>query len=161
MSYLSRLAFGPIRTLVLVGLFATGLVPRTAGPVFATPSAATSKTTSFQGLGEMPGVPSGAGFGTYASGISGDGSTIVGYGQLCTTFAADGSCSSSSTVQAYRWTVAGGYQLLGGPGGTDFFGNGTVSYDGSVVVGENPQPNAYAAFRWTAAQGMMSLPMNI
>jgi hypothetical protein len=43
--------------------------------------------------------------GTYASAISADGSTIMGYGWVCqlgwTT------CASSDMVQAYRWTVAG------------------------------------------------------
>ena len=47
------------------------------------------------------------------------------------------------------------------PGKSDFFGAGAVSYNGSVIVGEHPQPNGFAAFRWTAAQGMKQLPMNI
>jgi hypothetical protein len=40
-----------------------------------------------------------------------------------------------------------------------FFGAGAVSYDGSVIVGEHPLPNRYAAFQWTAATGMTQLPM--
>lgn len=91
------------------------------------------------------------------SGISGDGSTIAGYGTICTTFAANGSCVSSGEVHAFRWTPSGGYQVLGSPGGTDFFGSGAVSYDGSVIVGEHPLPNQYAAFRWTVATGMVDL----
>ena len=44
---------------------------------------------------------------------------------------------------------------------SDSFGAGAVSYNGSVIVGEHPQPNQFAAFRWTATQGMKQLPMNI
>jgi len=111
---------------------------------FALPAAA--QTASFQRLGQMPG----ARFGTYASAISSDGSTILGYGSV-----------SSSTIQAYRWTAAGRYQLLDSPGNSDFFGSGAVSSDGSVIVGENPQPSQFAAFRWTVAHGLMTLPQNI
>jgi probable HAF family extracellular repeat protein len=107
---------------------------------------AAAQTASFQGLGQMPGAV----FGTYASAISGDGSTILGYGWV-----------SSSTVRAYRWRVADHYLLLDRPGSSDFFGSGAVSFVGSVIVGENPQPNQFAAFRWTPANGLMTLPMNI
>lgn len=112
---------------------------------------------SFQSLGQMPG----SAMGTDVSGISADGSTIAGYGWICTTFAANGSCWSAGDVQAFRWTPAGRYQALGTPGSSDFFGSGAVSADGSVIVGEHPQPNQYDAFRWTAATGMVRLPMNI
>jgi probable HAF family extracellular repeat protein len=64
-------------------------------------------------------------------------------------------------VKGYRWTVAGGYQILTPIAGSDFFGAGAVSYNGSVIVGENPQPNQFAGFRWTAASGLKMLPMNI
>jgi probable HAF family extracellular repeat protein len=118
---------------------------------------AAAQTPSFLGLGQMPGVwPAG---GTYASAISADGTTIMGYGWVCqlgwTT------CTSSDMVQAYRWTVGGGYKILGSPGNSSYFGAGAVSSDGSVIVGEHPQPVGFAAFRWTAAQGMKELPMNI
>ena len=118
---------------------------------------ATAQKASFQSLGQMPGVWPAAG--TYASAISGDGSTIMGYGWVC----ADGgtTCSSSSSVKAYRWTVTSGYQILTPIAGSDFFGAGAVSYDGSVIVGENPQFNQFAAFRWTTAGGLTTLPMNI
>src|SRR5262249_9539023 len=59
-----------------------------------------------------------------------------------------------------RWTVASNYQLLDSPGNSDYFGSGAVSSDGSVIVGENPQPSQFAAFRWTA-NGLMTLPQNI
>src|SRR5216683_8090328 len=127
-----------------------------AAQTASSPEAAT-QTASFQALGQMPGVWPAAG--TYASGISGDGSTIMGYGWVCLN--GGSSCSSSDTVLAYRWTVAGGYQILGTRGGSDFFGAGAVSNDGSVVAGEHALPNKFDAFRWTAAHGMVRLPMNI
>ena len=117
--------------------------------------AAAVQTPSFQGLGQMPGAT----FGTYASGISGDGSTIMGYGWVCA--AGQSKCNSSDTVLAYRWTVAGKYQILGSRGNSDFFGAGAVSYDGSVIAGEHALPNTFEAFRWTAAHGMMQIPINI
>ena len=118
---------------------------------------AVAQTPSFHGLGEMPGVWPAAG--TYASGISGDGSTIVGYGWVCPNGRT--SCTSSDRVKAYRWTVAGKYQILGSSGSSDFFGAGAVSNDGSVIVGEHALPNKFDAFRWTATHGMVRLPMNI
>src|ERR1039458_4097368 len=119
--------------------------------------AAAAQTPSFHGLGQMPGVWPAAG--TYASAISGDGSTIMGYGWVCAN--GQRTCNSSDTVLAYRWTVAGTYQILGSRGSSDFFGAGAVSNDGSVVVGEHALPNKFDAFRWTAAHGMVRLPMNI
>lgn len=119
---------------------------------------AAAQTPSFQGLGQMPGVWPGGG--TYASAISGDGSTIMGYGWVCPN--GTRTCTSSDTVKAYRWTVAGKYQVLGSRGTSDYFGAGAVSYDGSVIVGEHPPTlSGFAAFRWTDAQGMVQLPMNI
>ena len=91
-------------------------------------------TPSFQGLGQMPGVWPAAG--TYASGISGDGSTIMGYGWVCAN--GGSSCNSSDTVLAYRWTVTRGYQILGSRGGSDFFGAGAggggCSYQGLQCI---------------------------
>jgi probable HAF family extracellular repeat protein len=66
-------------------------------------------------------------------------------------------------VQVYRWTAAAGYQILGSPSNSDFFGAAAVSFDGSAVTGEHPIGNAstFEAFRWTAAHGLKQLPMNI
>ena len=118
---------------------------------------AVAQTPSFHGLGQMPGVWPAAG--TYASAISGDGSTVMGYGWVCPNGGT--SCTSSDRVKAYRWTVAGKYQILGSSGSSDFFGAGAVSNDGSVIVGEHALPNKFDAFRWTATHGMVRLPMNI
>jgi uncharacterized membrane protein len=46
-------------------------------------------------------------------------------------------------------------------GTSDFFGAGAVSNDGSVIAGEHALPNKFDAFRWTAAHGMVRLPLNI
>jgi len=142
-------------TLAAAAVLAAGLAASSASPVLAGPRHAAAPTAGFQALGEMPGAVS-----TDVDGISGDGSTIAGYGTLCFS-GPGGTCTSSNTVQAFRWTPAGGYQLLGSPGRSDFYGAGAVSYDGSVIVGEHPLPNQFAAFRWTAATGMTQLPMNI
>jgi len=81
---------------------------------------------TFQGLGQMPGVVIQAGScGTQALGISGDGSVIVGAG-----------CISSTNNEAFRWTVAGGYQRLGDLGGGNSDARAT-SFNGSVVVGQS------------------------
>ena len=93
---------------------------------------AAAQTASFQGLGQMPGVWPAAG--TYASAMSSDGSTIMGYGWVC--FEGGTKCTTSGSVQAYRWTVAGGFQVLGSKGNSDFFGAGAVSSDGSNGNGE-------------------------
>ena len=121
--------------------------------------AAAGQTPSFQGLGQMPGSTFAGG--TYSSGISGDGSTIMGYGWVCA--GGQPKCSSTGTVQAYLWTVTSGYQILGSPSNSDFFGAGAISYDGSAVAGEHPIGNAdrFEAFRWTEATGLKQLPMNI
>jgi uncharacterized membrane protein len=75
-----------------------------------------------------------------AMGISGDGSTVVGY----------------NAARAFRWTLAGGVQDLGlPPGHTESYGYAT-NLDGSVVVGYEEYQSW--AFRWTAAGGMQTLP---
>jgi probable HAF family extracellular repeat protein len=142
-----------IGLLAIAATFATGLAASSAGETFA------AQTKSFQSLGQMPG----SALGTVVDGISGDGSTIAGYGNICTTFNPNGSCLTAGADQAFRWTPADGYQMLGSPGSTAFYGAGAVNYDGSVIVGEHPplNGNGYSAFRWTAATGMTQLPLNI
>ncbi len=99
---------------------------------------------SFQGLGQMPG----SSCGTQALGISGDGSVIVGAG-----------CVSSGNNEAFRWTAAGGYQVLGDLGGGSSDAR-AASFDGSVVVGQSIDTSGTPrAYRWTAAQGMVALPL--
>ena len=73
-----------------------------------------------------------------ARGISADGNVIVG--------------SSSNSPDALRWTLNGGFEVLGV--GIPF----AASADGSSVVGDgyNGGPQA---FLWTEAGGMVGLPL--
>jgi probable HAF family extracellular repeat protein len=92
---------------------------------------------SFHGLGPMPGATVS---GTYANGISADGSTVVGYGWV------------NGHTHAFRWTAGEGYEVIGA--GTDSRAH-AASFDGSVVVG---QAN-FRAFRWTRETGMVEAPI--
>jgi probable HAF family extracellular repeat protein len=100
-----------------------------------------------QGLGG----PSGGWSNSEASGVSGDGSVIVGSG------------ISASGYEAFRWTSAVVMVGLGNlPGG--FIPSG-FSVDGSVVVGYEIQYDAslsphYTALNWTADGGMWTLWMS-
>ncbi|MEZ6015005.1 MAG: hypothetical protein R3F49_07830 [Planctomycetota bacterium] len=80
--------------------------------------------------GPMSVLPS-SGWITYASGVSDDGSVVVG------------TDISPPTFQSFRWTAAAGAQSIGDGSATG------VSGDGSVVVGYS----GGAAFRWSAAGG--------
>jgi len=123
---------------------------------------AAGQQRSFQSLGPMPG--SCRGCDTFGSGVSADGSTVVGSAYVCS----DGSttCTNTGKTEAYRWTVANGYQLLGdlnGSFGSSPSATGSAAFaassDGSLVVGDAPQgSNSFGAFRWTASQGMEPLP---
>jgi uncharacterized membrane protein len=161
-SHVSNSAIRPLWGLsfltAAIAMFALGAVAQTNVAQPNNVSEDSKVTASFHSLGQMPGDWPAAG--TYSSGISGDGSTIVGYAWVCKNGGT--TCSSSGTVQAYRWTTTGGYQVLSTPGNSDFFGAGAVSFDGSIVVGEHPIPNNNSeAFRWTAAGGLVQLPMLI
>ncbi len=95
----------------------------------------------FQGLGDLPGGD----FNSQASGVSGDGSVIVGTG------------SSESDFEAFRWTKETGMVGLGAlPGGISSFAAG-VSADGAVVVGTSRSPSRGDAVRWTTGGGISSL----
>lgn len=89
-------------------------------------------------LGDLPGGP----FTSDASGVSSDGSVVVG----------------SSNSQAFRWTRDGGMVGLGDLAGGGFFSwaNG-VSADGSVIVGSGVSAYGQEAFRWTSGDGMVGL----
>ncbi|MBK9021908.1 MAG: autotransporter domain-containing protein [Sulfuritalea sp.] len=83
----------------------------------------------------------------FASGISADGSVVVGWAS-----------NSDRASRAFRWTGEGGMVDLGTLGGAFSWAN-AVSADGSVVVGRAyTAGNAgYRAFRWTQATGMQSV----
>jgi probable HAF family extracellular repeat protein len=97
------------------------------------------------GLGDLPGGE----FSSTATGISADGSVVVGVG------------TSEQGIEAFRWTASAGMVPLGDlPGG--FFGSGAdaISGDGSTIVGSGRSVlsgGALEAFRWTDALGMQAL----
>jgi probable HAF family extracellular repeat protein len=92
-------------------------------------------------LGTLPG-----GSGSWATGVSADGSVVVGE-----------AVNAEWRLRAFRWTASGGMQDLGTLGGSESEANG-VSADGSVVVGwALNAAGQLRAFRWTAARGMQDL----
>jgi probable HAF family extracellular repeat protein len=96
----------------------------------------------FMGLGDLQNeiIYSGA------TGVSADGSVVVGYG------------SSEFGNQAFRWTKSDGMVGLGDlPGGSIFSWAYGVSSDGSVVVGYSTSADGPEAFRWTESDGMVGL----
>jgi probable HAF family extracellular repeat protein len=102
-------------------------------------------TATFTGLGHYPGTQSPS----WAYGISGDGSIIVG-----STTAPNGN------QEAFRWTQQAGLVPLGtlppAPGVTAYSMAEAVSANGLVIVGETRtvrSGNGGEAFRWTAADG--------
>ena len=99
-----------------------------------------TQATGVQGLGFLP-APGGTSPSSSPSGVSSDGSTVVG----------------TSSGQAFRWTEQGGMVGLGFlPPRTGFATESSalaVSADGSVVVGSSNGE----AFRWTASTGMIGL----
>jgi probable HAF family extracellular repeat protein len=87
--------------------------------------------------------PSGRANGT---GISGDGSVVVGFS------------SGAQGLEAFRWTQAQGTQALGSLGGAPFHSAARgISRDGQTIVGQSRSANGLEAFRWTQAQGMTGL----
>lgn len=84
---------------------------------------------------------------SYASGISADGSTIVGY-------LAKG--TDRYALQAVKWTVDGGIEALPSSHGVKFESARAVSGDGSVIVGQGFDGETRAV-RWTAQTGTVLL----
>ena len=122
----------------------------------------------------------------FAHGVSGDGEVIVGEGRFETlsygfhwrsnqdvrstyrgaarAVSADGivtvgNCEMPGIGQfAYRWTVAGGGQLLGDlPGGADNSIAYDTSDDGTVIVGRGNSNYGGEAFVWSASGGIAGL----
>jgi probable HAF family extracellular repeat protein len=93
-------------------------------------------------LGDLPG---GLRLGN-ATGVSADGSVIVGFGR------------SDSGGEAFRWTQANGMVGLGDlTGGAFSSWAEAVSVDGSVIVGYGSSASGAEAFRWTQTTGMVGL----
>jgi probable HAF family extracellular repeat protein len=97
------------------------------------------------GLGDLPGGE----FSSLATGVSADGSVVVGEG------------STANGREAFRWTSEGGMVGLGGLGDLsdgEFISSAIdVSANGSVVVGSSRAAHGFEAFRWTSDGGMVGL----
>lgn len=100
---------------------------------------AIADSPSFMGLEHLPGASA-----SYAGGLSGDGSTVVGFESL-------------ENGEAYRWTQADGMLGLGYMTGGSHSHASAVSADGSVVVGNGDSDLGMQPFRWTQAGGMVGL----
>ncbi|MBL8762664.1 MAG: PEP-CTERM sorting domain-containing protein [Phycisphaerae bacterium] len=85
----------------------------------------------------------------YGSGLSADGSTLVGYSGLM---------NNGNIAHAIRWTASGGTEYLGQlPGGQEFSIAYGVSGNGAVAVGSAFEADPIRAFRWTSGGGMQAL----
>ncbi len=103
----------------------------------------TQASSTMTDLGTMGGTNSAA------SGVSADGSVVVGWADTV----------GNAAHRAFRWTSGGGMVDLGTLGGTFSSASG-VSADGSVVVGGSADTvgnTAFRAFRWTSGGGMVDL----
>ena len=95
--------------------------------------------SAVQNLGILPN-----GHGSYAHGVSGDGSVVVGY------------CLMQDGSQiAYRWSSTGGMVPIGTFNGGNITSAQDVSQDGSVIVGA--LPSVARAYRWTLEDGVEDL----
>ncbi|MGK7877528.1 MAG: hypothetical protein AB4426_30770 [Xenococcaceae cyanobacterium] len=81
--------------------------------------------------------------GSWATGVSADGSTVVGW------------IKNNLRTEAFRWSQTGGMESLGGSF-EESMATG-VSADGSTVVGLMGTNSGSEAFRWTQTRGMESL----
>jgi len=88
----------------------------------------------------------GGAFRSFASGVSADGSVVVG------------SSEADLGDEAFRWTAESGMRTLGElPGGIYFAGASDVSADGSIVVGTSYSDEGAEAFIWDSANGIREL----
>jgi probable HAF family extracellular repeat protein len=108
--------------------------------------------TQAGGMVELGTLPSGY-VSSHANAISADGFVVVG--QIATAVGGDGSANR----EAFRWTQAGGYVVLGDLPGIEVRSEAhAVSSDGSVVVGyATGSTFADSSFIWDASNGLRSL----
>jgi uncharacterized membrane protein len=101
----------------------------------------------FQLLGNFPGGPFG-GNGSGANALSGDGTTVAGFGFV-----------SASQYHALRWSSETGLQDLGTISPTDRSSAFGASADGSAIVGfsHSGTANSERAFIWTPQAGMQDI----
>ena len=123
------------------GLVIVGFSALVSGPGNPAHAFRWTSSSGMQDLGTLGGLES------FAYGVSGDGSVVVGVSEIATV----------PHARAFRWTSASGMQDLGTLGGEDSVAL-DVSQDGKVVVGTAEIPvEGTRAFRWTQAGGMENL----
>jgi probable HAF family extracellular repeat protein len=107
-----------------------------------------TQETGLVGLGDLPGGD----FDSRASGVSADGTVVVGQGVYN-----DG--VGSSSLEAVYWTEDEGIVSIGGFSDDVFSTATATSGDGSVIVGQAlPDDHPHMqAFRWTQEGGMINL----
>ena len=99
-----------------------------------------ARAASITPLGDLPG---GSVF-SYATGVSNDGSVVVGRGY-------------SGRYEGFRWTEAGGMVSMSDlAGGAETRAHG-VSRDGAVVVGQVDTFSGWEAYHWSTTGGMVGL----
>jgi probable HAF family extracellular repeat protein len=109
----------------------------------------------FRRVGEGPLIDLGVLAGqtrSYAHGISGDGSIVVGH--------AENGPNSYEYGRAWKWTPSGGMQNLGGLTAQSFLSDAkAISRDGTTIVGLNINEVLwFQAFTWRQGEGMKALP---
>jgi probable HAF family extracellular repeat protein len=101
-----------------------------------------TEATGMVGLGQSP-----PGSATLPTGVSGNGSVVVGY-----------RTPSGSRPEAFLWTEAAGFIGLGDlPGGLVSSEGLAISDNGLVLVGRSSSALGQEAFRWTETSGMLGL----
>ena len=115
------------------------------GSVIAGSNGANSfRWTASSGTQDLGNIPSG--WWSQANGVSGDGSVVVGQGNIVVDF-------NQGWNRAYRWTSSTGMQSIGSLHQWSHSNALGVNFDGSVIVGESFDQ----AFRWTSGSGMVGL----
>jgi hypothetical protein len=143
---LPRLARAPSKTLADYASQDGHVIAGTAGTQFVEVTRAFrwTEANGLQDLGDLPGAPEGAD--AQVTGLSGDGSTVVGQVQSFGTFS-----------HPFVWTEATGMQDIV-PGDRIAYIN-YVSPNGAVVIGFflNEAGSASGGFRWTQATGAVDV----
>ncbi len=112
----------------------------TESPASFAPTRATRWVgATIQNLGVLPN-----GHGSYALGVSGDGSVVVGYCLM-----------QDMNLIGFRWSAATGMVPMGTYDGRNISTATDAGHDGSVIVGTLPLPSH--AYRWTSEGGFQDL----
>lgn len=133
---------GILRFILLLILTSGGQLP------FTDAEAAAAAPPSFQGIGFLPGSR----FGSFARGISDDGTAVTGN--------SDQTDLGGSSFMAFRWQAGVMIPLGDLPGGSNLAESGGLSADGSASAGMSFSSNGTEAFRWEGGvmQGLGDLP---